>query len=135
MEENKQEKAKKIGKYNPKTLKIIFEALKEGNTRTTAFKLAGIGVSTGFEWLAEKEDFRQQVEEAEAKALSDAVTCLKRASLTEWKAAAWFLERKEAEWHKVEKIDHTTNGKEIIFTIDFGRELTPEDDEDAEDEE
>ena len=132
MEEQKQEKAKKVGKYNPKTVKAITDALKEGNTRRTAFRLVGIGESTFYDRLVEHPEFKLAVEEAEAKALSEAVSCLKRAALTDWKAAAWVLERREPEWQKIEKVDHTSNGKTITFTIDFGRELKPEDDEDEE---
>jgi hypothetical protein len=84
----------------------IVQALELGNYREIAFRFGGIADRTGFEWCKRGRDdreahrttiwteFLQAVEEAEARAEMVALGFVRQAMSGDWKAAAWYLERK-----------------------------------------
>lgn len=97
-----------LNKLDDRRYKIIIEAIRGGNSRSTAFKLAGIHMDTGFDWLRygrqNPEKFpqyvklREDIEQAEAEFEADRVAIVKTAGDTgTWQAAAWWLERKRPE--------------------------------------
>ena len=92
-----------MGKLCKLKVDIITEALQGGNTRRTAAAYAGISPRTLQRWLkrgreedeGEYVDLLRHVEMAEA----DATVCMvaavmKAAQSGEWRAAAWWLERR-----------------------------------------
>ena len=119
--------AKKVGKYAPELVKKILDCLREGNTRTTAAHIANIGVSTFYDWLVEKPEFKKAVEQVEADSVSELVSKIKKAGDKDWRALSFLLERRSPEWNKQDKVDVTSNQKEIVFTIDLGRSNLTED--------
>jgi len=89
-------------KFTEETRKKILWALRLGNYRKTAAEYAGISERTLGDWLlqgSEQEDtdfadFRKEVLEAEQAAEVRALGVIQQAANRDWKAAAWYLERK-----------------------------------------
>ena len=88
-------------KFTPETRKKILWALRLGNYRKASAEYAGISERTLCDWLsrgAEAEpgyaDFCSDVLEAEQVAEIRALGVIQQAANRDWKAAAWFLERK-----------------------------------------
>ena len=89
-------------KFTEETRKKILWALRLGNYRKTAAEYAGISERTLGDWLykgAEGETteyaaFHKDVLEAEQAAEVRALGVIQQAANRDWKAAAWFLERK-----------------------------------------
>ena len=99
------ESAVKLGrptKFTPETRKKVLWALRLGNYRKTAAEYAGISERTLCDWIykgAEAESgeygaFCSDVIEAEQAAEVRALGVIQQAANRDWKAAAWFLERK-----------------------------------------
>ncbi len=87
--------------------KQICEALSNGNSRKASAESAGISRRTFQRWMSrgkvEKDGafgaFHRDVIKAEAEAVCDAVSCLRKAAHKNWRAAAWWLERRHPkEW-------------------------------------
>lgn len=80
----------------------VVEAIRVGNFREVAADHAGIGRRTFFTWMKQGEEdpdsdhgrFRQAVLEAESHAEMVAVGFVRRAMASDWRAAAWYAERK-----------------------------------------
>ena len=91
-------------KLTPARAKKIADALRRGNTRRAAARLAGIGQSTLALWLAKGRentkgdekyvDLLERVKQAEAEAEARMVETVVEASVDTWQAAAWYLERR-----------------------------------------
>ncbi len=90
-------------KFTEETRKKVLWALRLGNYRKTAAEYAGISERTLGDWLykgseeksGDYADFHQEVLEAEQAAEVRALGVIQQAAQKgEWKAAAWFLERK-----------------------------------------
>ncbi len=99
------ESAVKLGrptKFTPETRKKILWALRLGNFRKTAAEYAGISERTLCDWIykgaeagsGEYAEFCNDVIEAEQAAEVRALGVIQQAANRDWKAAAWFLERK-----------------------------------------
>jgi hypothetical protein len=94
-------------KYNKKRHEVIVKALRAGNYRGVAAKLAGLAPSTLHGWLSDANenpdslywDLRCDVEQAEAEFEADMVEIVKDAALSgkpnTWQAAMTILERKD----------------------------------------
>lgn len=82
--------------------KTLCAALKAGNTRTNAAKLAGIHYATLKRWCNLSAPFCAALEKAEAEAEQKYVRNItSAASKGNWQAAAWWLERRRADdWRK-----------------------------------
>lgn len=79
----------------------VLAALAHGNTRNAACEAVGLGRSTFYEWIGADEEFSTHVLRAEAQAEIHATECIRQAALTNWRAAAWWLERRHPEdWGK-----------------------------------
>jgi transposase len=131
----------------------IVRLLKQGNTFEVAALSAGISRSTFYNWLQLGEiidgedrpeelyiDFREAIEMAVAQAEADRVKTIMDAAkgtgrykdAADWKAAAWFLERRNPEeWGRRDRlkaeIDHSgevaqKNEYDIKQTIEFDPE-------------
>jgi len=101
-------------------VKRITDAVLAGNSYATACALAGISYRCFFLWMAEgrrlveeagrkdgyKVQFFQGIVEAEAKAIHRNVMVIQQAARRDWKAAAWYLERRNKdEWGLVSRVE------------------------------
>jgi len=90
-------------KLNDIVEKRLIDALRRGNTRTTACALAGITVPTFHRWMhqdvggadskEELTEFARKVREAEALAEDEAVVTI-RAQKQNWQGMAWWASRR-----------------------------------------
>lgn len=114
------------GKYNRARHDTIVQAIRAGNSKANAFRLAGISVDTGTEWLkfgrerAEEypyyaelyEDVEQALAEYEASRVSLVTTA---ADTGTWQAAAWWLERRNPdEWGRHDRVKHEVNNRPTV---------------------
>ena len=101
-------------KYTPEVIERICYSLSQGNTRTTAATCAGVSRDTFHHWMNEFSDFSDAIKRAEEQAVEHYVNVIHAASGQTWQAAAWYLERRRpADFSKQDKVDITTNGKDI----------------------
>jgi hypothetical protein len=101
-------------KYTAEVVDRICYSLSQGNTRTTAATCAGVSMSTFHAWLNEFSEFSEAIKRAEEQAVEHYVNVIHTASTQTWQAAAWYLERRRKEdFGKQDKVDITTNGKDI----------------------
>lgn len=82
--------------------KTLLAALKGGNTRATACKIAGIHYATLKRWCALSAPFCAEVDRAEAEAEQKHVANIRIAGgKGNWQASAWWLERRRTgDWRK-----------------------------------
>jgi transposase len=109
----------------------IVKLLKQGNTFETAAVLSGISKATFFNWMNRGEtgeepyaSFRAAVEQAVAHAEAERVKIIMEAAKgtgrykdnADWKAAAWFLERRNPEvWGRKDRISaDVTHSGEVV---------------------
>jgi hypothetical protein len=101
-------------KYKQEIVDNICKWLSAGNTRRTAFTLAGIGESTFYDYLNNYPEFSEAIKRAEEQAIARNVQIINKAGQTSWQASAWWLERRcKEDFGKQDRIDLTTNGKDI----------------------
>ena len=101
-------------KYTPQVVEQICNLLKGGNTRKTSAIASGVGEDTFYRWMREKSEFSESVKKAEEIAVARNVAIINKAAGDTWQAAAWWLERRRpADFSKQDKVDITTNGKDI----------------------
>ena len=92
-------------KLTPEVEALILKALKAGNFRSTAARLAGVRPATLHRWLERGDpagtrkadrpyrDFAEKVDQAMAEAEARDVTLISKAANEDWRAAAWRLTR------------------------------------------
>jgi len=106
-------------KLTPDLQAKIVEALKAGNYAEVAARHVGIASSTFYDWMKRGgegdrrfSEFSEAIGEAEAFAHARAVTIIAKAMADDWKAAAWYLERKyHDEWGRRDKLDQHVGGR------------------------
>jgi len=94
------------GKYCPEVHEKIVEGVREGQSKTMAFKLSGVNPDTVFDWMRQGREqpeeyphlakLYQDVEFAKAEAEAEALADIKTAGKQDakyWQARAWYLER------------------------------------------
>lgn len=83
-------------KYNSKIAKTIFKHVSEGVSREGSASLAGVRVSTLYDWQNKIPEFSEGIKRAEARYERGAIKSISRAGKRPrfWAAAAWTLERK-----------------------------------------
>lgn len=103
---------------NTALIKKIVPVLKNGHTIETAAKFVGISKTTLYRWIEQGEqqesgeyrDFRDALAKARATAQVNLVDTLQRAAKTDWRAAAWLLERLFPEqFSNRERVDLSVN--------------------------
>jgi hypothetical protein len=101
-------------KYTPEVVESICTFLRQGNTRKTSAICSGIAERTFYEWMEEFPQFSQSIKRAEEEAVAHHVQTIHKFSQSNWQASAWFLERRRKEdFGKQDRVDITTNGKDI----------------------
>ena len=82
----------------------ILDALRRGNSRTTACKAAGVSLKTVNTWALEDVEFAQEMEAAEAESEMEDVDFIKRDR--SWQSKSWRLERRNpTDWGNKQKSD------------------------------
>jgi hypothetical protein len=102
-------------KFNKEIAETIINLVAQGNYFDTACKVAGIDYTTFRNWIIKGEeeqkgqfyDFFNAIKRAEAEAEAKRVELILRAGMVEdWKANAWYLERRYPEkWGKVDRLE------------------------------
>jgi transposase len=95
-------------KLTPELQSKIAGAIAAGNYHEVACALAGVSTSTFYAWLEKGRagkspyvEFLEAVKKAEAAAEVKRIQIITKAADTDWKAAAWYLERRYPErWGK-----------------------------------
>jgi hypothetical protein len=111
---------------NPEVRSKLIDALRAGATRRDAALYAGVSEATFHRWMqrAEADDaeqvesthtaFREQVQRAEAEARVQAVFVIRRAMLTEWRAALEYLKRRAPhDWS--DRVEVHTRGEVAVM--------------------
>lgn len=92
-------------KRSPEIEDRIVALIERGNFRATAVKIVGISQGCLGNWIADDPALKARIEAAENHAESKALEKIEAAS--DWKAAAWFLERKFPErWAQDHRMDY-----------------------------
>ena len=92
-------------KRTPERVAILLDFIRQGNEVWTACTAAQINPVTFRRWVRDNEEFRQAVALAEAEAEISAVETIVRAKKTNWRAAAFWLERRRAEtWGRSDRL-------------------------------
>lgn len=127
---------KGILEFYPEKAQKFLDALTAGNYACVACDLAGIGESTLYRWLRQGEEdaeadeeslFRQfweSYKKASIAAESRAVTTVRQAAQTDWKAAMTYLERRRPERWGRRDSSHVTQDTTIRFEDLNGDDLT-----------
>ena len=91
----------------------LCRALEDGNTYENACTMAGIGRTTFYRWMSKAKgpplnqqfrDFRDMVKRAGAIAEHRNVVLIQKAAANDWRAAAWWLERRNPEQYGRRKV-------------------------------
>jgi hypothetical protein len=126
------------GKLTPEVQDKIVKALRAGNYRTTAAKVAGIHDATFYNWIkwgeAQKKgryfEFFEAVKKAEAEGEAALIATINVASKDTWQAAAWILERKYPDrWGRKDALAMSgtlEHSGEVKHDVTKTLELTPE---------
>jgi len=93
-EENPTARARDLRvKKSPKLLDEILQTIREGQPITRAARLCGVNPDSVHRWRQEDPDFNEALEEALEFQVAVLTRKVDQASDTDWKAAAWRLER------------------------------------------
>jgi hypothetical protein len=94
-------------KHTTERAETIVKALRDGNTRQTACRLAGVDLHTLARWMARFASFASAIEKAEAEAEGANVANIRReADGGTWQASAWWLERRRRDdWGKIDRVE------------------------------
>ena len=125
--------------YNEAIKNRIVEALVKGHFISEACSLAGISVDTFYRWynLGVEGDqvyseFSDAIDEAQAQAITDALTDIREAGRDDWRASAWFLERRSRKWAKNLEVEISGNSEkpveiELRWADDLGKDKDKKD--------
>jgi hypothetical protein len=81
-------------KYGEQTVTRLEAALRVGATYAAACGYAGISEDTLANWRRNKSDFSERLARAEGEATVRWLLLIEQAAATDWRAAAWKLERR-----------------------------------------
>ena len=103
-------------KYTEDKVLQITTLLKAGATIKMACKIAGISRQTFYNWMRKHRDFELKVNQAIVESEMMALNLILSHAERDWKAAAWFLERRfPDEWGKTTRIETETEGGSKII--------------------
>lgn len=92
-------------KYDKEHIDKILEGLSNGDGRVRSCKAAGISYDTFLAWMNKKVEFAEAVKKAEVVGEDKIKDLAKRGIIekfmTQWQAAAWWLERNYPEEFKI----------------------------------
>lgn len=121
----------------PELMETVVDLLKRGNYISTAAKAVGLNPATISQWVKKGNDlaesgyeldeyeqafviFAQEIEKARSYAQIKAVEVIRNAMPSQWQAAAWYLERTDAQnWGRTVKTELTgADGGAIQVDVD-----------------
>ncbi|MBY0274724.1 hypothetical protein K2Z84_05250 [Candidatus Binatia bacterium] len=114
-------------KLTPELQQRIIQAIQGGAYREKAAQFAGIAPETLSRWMSRRgspyAEFSQAVLEAEAHASVIMALRVSAAAKDDWRAAAWWLERKfPDEWGRKDQHKITDGNGEPVIPLDFLRQ-------------
>lgn len=93
-----------MGRYTDgKTVRILVETLKRGQTRQVACRAAGIHDSTFNAWMRDaknKPEFSEKILAAEAVSEEALVEIIQEHAKSDWRSAKWLLARRFLHWRE-----------------------------------
>lgn len=93
-------------KYTQERAQRVLEAISAGATRKAAAGHAGIDERTLYRWLERHVSFASLLRAREDDVEVRACAVIQQAALDDWRAAAWWLERRRAdEYGRRDKVD------------------------------
>lgn len=98
-------------------LATICSLIASGQTLTSAARMSGIGVSTLFEWIEDKPEFAERIQEAEGKAESVLIKLAMEGARKDGRIALMMLERRFNHWRKRETVAHTHTASDALKTL------------------
>ena len=84
----------KRSKKTPAVIQAILANLREGLTKEVACSQAGITRQTLYSWCENDEQLAMEVQAAVDVSQAVLIKAVTTASFTDWRAAAWMLERR-----------------------------------------
>ena len=115
-------------KLTPELQESFCEAIENGDSILGACGYVGISEQTYYNWINRAEEaktrtkfvkFKEAVDKAKAKALHNFEQVITRASMEQWQAAAWMLERRHPNLYgKREKIEAEVEHKGLTGLAD-----------------
>jgi hypothetical protein len=107
-------------KYDEVHVELLIEALQKGATINGACAVGGITRKTYEVWKKTHPEFTEKIEFAIEKWRNLNAKIIQKAALTDWKAAAWLLERRDPEnYGRREKVtmENVSPPSEIIIKL------------------
>ena len=108
-------------KYNKHTIDKITQALRDGQGRVRACKVANISYECFMDWMRNKDEFSELIKKAEDDG-NDKIKDLQKRKIIEdksWQSAAWWLERNYPDQYK-QRFGQDLDVKPEKPTISFG---------------
>jgi len=94
---NKRKRTGRPTKRTKERVEAFLEVIRRGSTIKEACFAAGISVETYSQWIKKFPEFSDQKQRAEFEPMKQALSSITRGMYHDWRAAAWWLERREPE--------------------------------------
>jgi len=118
-------------KYTPEIHELIVARIREGNPKSTAFRLVGLHADTCWDWLRyAREDperyphfvrLTEDIEQAIAEVQAESVAIIRQAPALDprnWTAAAWYLERTDPQtWGRKDRVEVDASKSAPLFQL------------------
>ena len=75
-------------------ISTVLNHVAAGLTVRDACRMAGVGRSTFYAWLAADKGLRSRLRKAESSGVAEHLANIRRAAEKDWRASAWWLERR-----------------------------------------
>ena len=95
----------------------ICKAIGQGQTLTSASRMAGIDPSTLFDWINGNPDIAKRIQEAEGKAEEMLISLAIQGATKDGRIALMMLERRFNHWRKRETVAHTHTASDALKTL------------------
>lgn len=95
----------------------ICKAIGQGQTLTSASRMAGIDPSTLYDWINGNPDIAKRIQEAEGKAEEMLISLAIQGATKDGRIALMMLERRFNHWRKRETVAHTHTASDALKTL------------------
>jgi hypothetical protein len=106
-------------KRNKAALDAVCNALEAGATYAQAAGAAGVSYATFARWRDDDADAESAILKAEQVAARRWLACIDRAADSEWRAAAWLLERRFPEVYRRGEITVPEPARRTVYHVRF----------------
>jgi transposase-like protein len=111
-------------KYNEQRAQRVLEAIRAGATRRAAAGHAGVDDATLYRWIERYASFATLLTRVEDDVEVRCTATILQASLEDWRAAAWWLERRRSESYGRRFEPDTLAAAVTTVTVHFDRPET-----------